>query len=65
MTSYERRIIHATLADNSKVETESQGNEPNRFVVIKLKLNSHKKADTKTDAQQAQEDSTSTRADND
>lgn len=65
MTSYERRIIHATLADNSKVETESQGNEPNRFVVIKLKLNNHKKADTKTDAQQAQEDSTSTRADND
>ena len=45
MTSYERRIIHATLADNSKVETESQGNEPNRFVVIKLKLNNHKKAD--------------------
>ena len=65
MTSYERRIIHATLADNSKVETESQGNEPNRFVVIKLKLNNHKKADTQTDAQQAQEDSTSTRADND
>lgn len=65
MTSYERRIIHATLADNSKVETESQGNEPNRFVVIKLKLNNHKKADTKTAAQQAQEDSTSTRADND
>lgn len=65
MTSYERRIIHATLADNSKVETESQGNEPNRFVVIKLKLNNHKKADTKTVAQQAQEDSTSTRADND
>lgn len=65
MTSYERRIIHATLADNSKVETESQGNEPNRFVVIKLKLNNHKKADTKADAQQAQEDNTSTRADND
>lgn len=64
MTSYERRIIHATLADNSKVETESQGNEPNRFVVIKLKLNNHKKADTKT-AAQAQEDSTFTRADND
>ena len=66
MTSYERRIIHATLADNSKVETESQGNEPNRFVVIKLKLNSHKKTDTKTDASEAeQEDSASTRADND
>lgn len=66
MTSYERRIIHATLADNSKIETESQGNEPNRFVVIKLKPNSHKKADTKADASEAaQEDSASTRADND
>ena len=37
MTSYERRIIHSTLAEDGRVETESQGNEPNRYVVIKLK----------------------------
>lgn len=37
MSANERRIIHSTLADSDKVETESKGNEPNRFVVIKLK----------------------------
>ena len=36
MTANERRIIHSALTDNSKVETESKGNEPNRYVVIKL-----------------------------
>jgi len=37
MNSYERRIIHNTLTNNKKVYTESMGEEPNRFVVIKLK----------------------------
>ncbi|MDE5587097.1 MAG: KH domain-containing protein [Bacilli bacterium] len=37
MNSYERRIIHTILADNPKVITESEGEEPNRFVVIKPK----------------------------
>lgn len=37
MNSYERRIIHTVLADNSKVITESEGEEPNRCVVIKPK----------------------------
>lgn len=37
MNSYERRIIHNTLTNNKKVYTESEGEEPNRFVVIKLK----------------------------
>ncbi|MBR3660401.1 MAG: hypothetical protein IKN63_00665 [Bacilli bacterium] len=37
MNSYERRIIHETLSHNKKVYTESEGVEPNRFVVIKLK----------------------------
>ena len=36
MNANERRIIHSALSDNSKVETTSQGNEPNRYVVIKL-----------------------------
>ena len=37
MNSYERRIIHETLSHNKKVYTESEGEEPNRYVVIKLK----------------------------
>ena len=35
MNSYERRIIHTILADNKKVTTEIEGEEPNRYVVIK------------------------------
>ena len=37
MNSYERRIVHAVLADDKYVYTESIGEEPNRKVVIKLK----------------------------
>ena len=37
MNSYERRIIHNALTDNNKVYTESEGTEPNRYVVIKPK----------------------------
>ena len=35
MNSYERRIIHNTLTKNKYVTTESEGEEPNRHVVIK------------------------------
>lgn len=34
MNPYERRIIHAALAENPNVTTKSEGEEPNRFVVI-------------------------------
>lgn len=37
MNSYERRIIHEALVNNKKVTTESEGQEPNRYVVIKPK----------------------------
>ena len=37
MNSYERRIIHEALVNNKKVTTESEGEEPNRYVVIKPK----------------------------
>lgn len=37
MNSYERRIIHNTLTNNKKVFTESEGEEPNRYVVVKPK----------------------------
>jgi len=35
MNSYERRIVHAILADKQHITTESIGVEPNRCVVIK------------------------------
>ncbi len=37
MNPYERRILHATLQSNPKVETYSEGEEPYRRVVIKRK----------------------------
>ena len=37
MNSYERRIVHSVLADDKYVYTESIGEEPNRYVAIKLK----------------------------
>lgn len=37
MNSYERRIVHNALNENKKVYTESEGVEPNRYVVIKTK----------------------------
>jgi len=37
MNSYQRRAIHALISDYSNVETESRGEEPNRYVVIKYK----------------------------
>lgn len=37
MNSYERRIVHNTLSKNKYVYTKSIGEEPNRYVMIKLK----------------------------
>ena len=37
MPSYERRIIHLTLAEREDVSTESIGKEPERKVVVKPK----------------------------
>ena len=34
MNPYERRIIHAALAKHEEVKTESEGKEPNRYIVI-------------------------------
>lgn len=34
MNPYERRIIHAALSENEEVKTESEGKEPNRYIVI-------------------------------
>ncbi len=46
MNANERRLIHSALSEHSKVETESQGNEPNRYVVIKLKNKNNKPTET-------------------
>ena len=37
MNSYERRVIHNILSENKKVYTISEGEEPNRHVVVKPK----------------------------
>lgn len=34
MPNYERKIIHTALSNNRKVSTVSEGDEPNRYVVI-------------------------------
>ena len=34
MSPYERRVIHATLADNEEVKTASEGREPARYIVV-------------------------------
>ena len=35
MNAYERRIVHNILSNNNKVQTISEGEEPNRHVIIK------------------------------
>lgn len=37
MNSYERRVIHNILSENTKVYTVSEGKEPNRHVIVKPK----------------------------
>ena len=37
MNPYERRILHSALQQNEAVTTHSEGDEPNRHVVITLK----------------------------
>jgi spoIIIJ-associated protein len=36
MSPAERRLVHESLKDYGGVETASEGNEPNRYVVVKL-----------------------------
>ena len=42
MNPYERRILHSALQDHPAVTTHSEGDEPNRHVVITLKKESKK-----------------------
>ena len=37
MTSSERRVVHEYLRDRGDVETESEGQEPNRHLVVSPK----------------------------
>lgn len=34
MNSYERRLVHSTLSNDNLIVTKSEGEEPNRYVVI-------------------------------
>ena len=34
MSPYERRVIHSALADSTEVKTQSEGKEPNRYIVV-------------------------------
>ncbi|MGH3065136.1 MAG: RNA-binding cell elongation regulator Jag/EloR [Gaiellaceae bacterium] len=38
MTPVERKIVHEALKDDPEVETESEGSEPNRYVVVLPRL---------------------------
>ena len=42
MNPYERRILHSALQQNDAVATHSEGEEPNRHVVITLKASENK-----------------------
>ena len=48
MNSYERRIVHNALTNFKGVYTESEGEEPNRYVVIKPKLEEKKEEEQET-----------------
>lgn len=39
MNSYERRLVHTIVSENENLETESFGENPNRYVVIRYKEN--------------------------
>lgn len=45
MNPYERKVFHTALADNPDVRTESEGEEPNRYVVITPLRSSESKYD--------------------
>lgn len=55
MTSYERRIIHNALSSYDRVETQSQGSEPNRFVVIKLTNREYKRKEKNAERKEKEE----------
>ncbi len=37
MNSYDRRVVHSALSNFDYIETTSEGEEPNRYIVIKYK----------------------------
>jgi spoIIIJ-associated protein len=37
MTPYERRLVHLALRNESRIDTHSEGEDPERYVVISLK----------------------------
>ena len=37
MNSYQRRIVHTVVSNFEELETESVGEEPNRYVIVRVK----------------------------
>ncbi|MBQ8537580.1 MAG: protein jag [Clostridia bacterium] len=55
MNPYERRILHSALQANDAVDTHSEGEEPNRHVVITLKKPAKKAAPKQQEAPKQEE----------
>lgn len=55
MNPYERRILHAALQNHEAVTTHSEGDEPNRHVVVTLKRNGEKPVAKQGDKAQKEE----------
>ena len=47
MNSYDRRVVHNALSGFEYIESTSEGEEPNRYVVIKYKDKNKNNKDTK------------------
>ena len=56
MNSYERRIVHNILNDFKGVITESEGEEPNRYVVIKPDNKKEEKDEIKEEEEENKEE---------
>lgn len=55
MNAFERKIIHTELALDNRVETESRGNEPNRYIVIKVKNKGDKRKENHNQRKEKEE----------
>lgn len=62
MNPYERRVLHTALQNHPAVTTHSEGEEPNRRVVIMLKNQPERAAEPRSDKQQGDKPSRRSRS---